>query len=185
MGIKNLKSYSHGELQQQPSLLFENTTLVSPDHNIISGYILIKGSHIAGLGEGATPEDLLTDATVIDASDFLITPSFINAHSHVAMNMFRDLAHQQESMIYKLFFPWEKNLDKEIVGALSFPYILGGLLSGTSTFADHYYFEEGIILALKAFGLKGIIGETTADLGSAFPSYDKWQGTKKWLESWP
>ena len=185
MNYKKLKDYTHSELQTCSSVLFQGITLVSAEHNFTSAYLHIDEGKIKTFGEGATPDVYDPDLLVIDASDYIVTPSFINAHSHVAMNMFRDLAHQQKSMIYKLFFPWEKKLDPQIITALSYPYILSGLLSGTSTFADHYYFEEGIIKAFDAFGVKAFIGETMADINGPFPGVEKWQSTKKLIENWP
>ncbi|MCB9025336.1 MAG: amidohydrolase family protein [Bdellovibrionaceae bacterium] len=183
--MKKLKDYKHSQLEKHKCLFFKNATVVSPDHNLLQAHLLIENGKIAFISQEEPSTPLPSEKLVIDASNFIISPSFINAHSHVAMNIFRDLAHQQQNMIHDLFFPWEKKLDPEIVTALSYPYIWGGLLSGTSTFADHYYFESGIVKALEQFGVKGLIGETTADLNGAFPSKENWNQTKKWIENWP
>lgn len=164
------------------NLLLVGATLITSDEVIENGFVWIKDHKIEAISSKSisTPPDTL----YIDATDYIITSGFINAHSHVSMNMFRDLAHQTNDMIYKLFFPWEKKLSPEIIAALSYPYILGGLLSGTTAFADHYYFSENILEAFKVFGVKAIVGETVADIGSAMPSKDKWKTIKESIENW-
>ncbi len=185
MILENLSTTKLHRLERKSHLLFKGATLVSPHHNWLSGDLLIHNSKILKISEIIEAKDLPPDTLCLDASEFLITPGFVNAHTHVAMNIFRDLSHQTKNMIYDLFFPWESQLDPQILAALSYPYILSGLKSGVTAFADHYYFEEGIIPAFNLFGVKAFIGETTADLGSAFPDPQKWKRVKEIIENWP
>ena len=185
--MKKLGEYTHSQLNKTKALLFLKATLVSHIHNYIEGYIYLENGKIHSFGEGEPPPTLpLASGTEsINTENYIITPSFINAHSHVAMSFFRDIAHQQENMIHTLFFPRERKLDAGLVEALSYPSILSGLLSGTSTFADHYYFSEGVIKAFQNIGVKGLVGETIADLNGAFPSQEKWYQVKELIENWP
>ena len=122
---------------------------------------------------------------VIDATDKILMPSFVNAHTHVAMGFFRGFGHGKKTLIEKYLFPAEKKLSAELIKPLCYAYIAAGIKSGVSFFNDHYYFSKDVAKAFESFGVRASVGETIADLGGAFPTSEKhFEGIKKDIENW-
>jgi len=154
------------------------------------GFFIIENGRIKDCGqitERPDFEEQLKNKNVqwLDGSGYMVIPGMINSHTHVAMSFFRDFCHGQSSMISEIFFPVESHLTKEWVRILSASSILSGLRSGTTTFGDHYYLIDGVVEALESFHVRGVVGETFGDLGTAFPSgEEKWQAIQKQIENW-
>lgn len=127
----------------------------------------------------------------VDATDYIVIPGLINAHTHSAMGFFRGFGSdapvpgQDQSMIETFLFPAERALTPDLVEKLSYSYIVQGLKSGVTTFFDHYYFIESVGKAFQRIGARAFLAETIADIGGAFPSIDTWNRAKKGIEHWP
>ena len=90
-------------------------------------------------------------------------PGLINTHTHAPMVLFRGLADDLALMdwLQKYIFPAEaKTVSPEFVRAGTRLAALEMIESGTTTYADMYYFEEEIARVTKAAGLRGVLGET-------------------------
>lgn len=153
---------------------------------ILDGSLVIQGDKIIAIGEGREIQSSADGAKVrLDGRGYWAMPGLVNAHTHVAMGFFRGLGQGRDQMIESFFFPAEKALSREILEPLSYSYIYAGLRSGVTTFGDHYYHIEGVGKALDRFGVRGVIGETVADLGGAFPGLEGWQRMQDLLQRWP
>ena len=152
---------------------------------LLKGALAIQGDRILAVGPDAEVRRAHPELAVIDGQGFTAMPGLVNAHVHAAMGFFRGLAHDQEQMIERFFFPAERALTPELTEALAASYLYAGLRSGTTTFGEHYYFAEGIAKAADNLGVRAVVGETVADLGGAFPGrdgLDRWQDL---LGRWP
>src|SRR4051794_3065309 len=99
----------------------------------------------------------------IDAGGGVVMPGLINTHTHAPMVLFRGLADDLALMdwLQKYIFPAEaKTVSPAFVRAGTRLAALEMIQSGTTTYADMYYFEEEIGRATKAAGLRGVLGET-------------------------
>ena len=99
----------------------------------------------------------------IDAAGAVVMPGLINTHTHAPMVLFRGLADDLALMdwLQKYIFPAEaKTVSPEFVRAGTRLAALEMIESGTTTYADMYYFEEEIARVTKAAGLRGVLGET-------------------------
>lgn len=164
---------------------YSNATILTSDNKTLtSGTILIKDTYIVDVMDDKEALNKYPNAYYIDCSEFLITPGFINSHTHAPLAFFRGLGHETPEMIENFLFPAEKNLTPELLEPLSYSYIYGGLRSGTTCFSDHYYFVEGVGSAIEKFKLRGVLGETIADLGGAFPGLEGWRRAQKLIENW-
>ena len=88
-------------------------------------------------------------------------PGLINTHTHAPMVMFRGLADDLALMdwLQKYIFPAEaKTVSPEFVRIGTRLAALEMIESGTTTFADMYYFEEEIAKATREAGLRGVLG---------------------------
>src|SRR5438093_11563507 len=90
-------------------------------------------------------------------------PGLVNTHTHAPMVMYRGLADDLALMewLQKYIFPAEaKTVSPEFVRVGTRLAAVEMIESGTTTFADMYYFEEEIARVVKAAGLRGVLGET-------------------------
>jgi len=141
------------------TVITENSTrqVLSP------GAVAIQGTDIVDVG---TPESIASryNATAtIDARDQVVLPGLINTHTHAAMVMFRGLADDLALMdwLQKYIFPAEaKAVSPEFVRIGTRLANLEMIESGTTTFADMYYFEEEVAKATRDAGLRGVLGQT-------------------------
>src|SRR5581483_125766 len=95
--------------------------------------------------------------------DDIVMPGLVNTHTHAPMVMYRGLADDLALMewLNKYIFPAEaKTVSPEMVRVGTRLAVLEMIESGTTTFADMYYFEEEIARATKAAGLRGVLGQT-------------------------
>ena len=127
--------------------------MLSPD--IIKGDIYIEDDKIIEVG---SLEKFKADK-VIDGTNFLTMPGFINCHTHVAMSYFRNYGNDTDLMTWlnDYIFPAEENLNTDIVYNASLLSFAEMIKSGTTSFADMYFFEESTIMALEKGKLRAQI----------------------------
>ena len=88
------------------------------------------------------------------------------------MSLFRGVADDMnlQDWLEKFIFPAEaKNVDREFVRWGTRLGLLEMALSGTTTFADMYYFEDTVAEVTKKAGLRGVLGQTV--IGFPAPDY--------------
>ena len=127
------------------------------------GAIAINGTDIVDVGTPAEIAARYTATQTIDARDQVVLPGLINTHTHAPMVMFRGLADDLALMdwLQKYIFPAEaKTVSPEFVRTGTRLAALEMIQSGTTTYADMYYFEEEIAKATKEAGLRGVLGQT-------------------------
>jgi len=127
------------------------------------GAIAIDGNAILAVD---TPERISAafNATeTITARDQVVLPGLINTHTHAPMVLYRGLADDLALMdwLNKFIFPAEaKTVSREMVRLGTRLAALEMIESGTTTYADMYYFEEEVARTTKSAGLRGILGQT-------------------------
>lgn len=105
-----------------------------------------------------------SDAEVLDCTGKAVVPGFINMHTHAGMAMMRgigeDIAfHEWIARIWQA----EKEIDAEYVYHATKVACLEMVKTGTTTFADHYwYMQEGRKAALE-LGLRPVIAYVICD----------------------
>lgn len=87
----------------------------------------------------------------IDGENFLAMPGFINAHTHVGMSLFRNYSDDVELMdwLNNKIWPLEDKLTEKDVYWASLLSQSEMIMTGTTTFADMYYYEDQTIKALE------------------------------------
>jgi 5-methylthioadenosine/S-adenosylhomocysteine deaminase len=127
------------------------------------GAVAIDGADIVAVD---TPDNIrrgFRGRETIDATGQVVMPGLVNTHTHAPMVLFRGLADDLalEEWLTKYIFPAEaKTVSPDFVRAGTRLAALEMIESGTTTFADMYYFEEEIAKETKAAGLRGVLGET-------------------------
>ena len=135
-------------------ILIKNGYIVSMVSDIIKGDILIEDNRIKRIGNIDCEAD-----KIIDATNKIVMPGLINAHTHVAMSLFRGYADEDELMnwLSKKIWPIEDKLTASDVYYASMLSGIEMIKSGTTTFNDHYYFEEETAKMAEQLGLRAIL----------------------------
>lgn len=152
------------------------------------GYVAIEGGRIQALGPAAEADGLKADRR-LDATGKLILPGLINGHQHAPMALFRGVADDLELMewLRSYIFPAEaKNVDEDFVYWGTLLSAIEMIRSGTTTYADMYYFEDKVAEATAKAGMRGVLGETI--IGFPSPDYpdpeSALKGTRAYLQKW-
>jgi cytosine/adenosine deaminase-related metal-dependent hydrolase len=125
--------------------------------------VVVEGRNIVEVREGAAAN---TSAD-IDLGSALVTPAFVNGHTHVAMNAYRGLASAAAmagNVVEELFFRIEYALSPGDVEAFARMGAVEAALSGTAVVWDHYYFGLEVARALRHVGIGGVVAPTLQDL---------------------
>jgi len=154
--------------------LFIHGIVVTMDEHftvIPDGAVAVQGDQIAAVG---TTEEILAQGEakeVVDCTGMAVIPGLINAHTHVPMTLLRALADdlRLDVWLHGYMMPVERefvNPDFVRLGTL-----LGCaemIRSGTTCFADMYYYEDDVAAATAEAGLRAVCAETIL----RFPSPD-------------
>jgi 5-methylthioadenosine/S-adenosylhomocysteine deaminase len=152
--------------QRQVSLVVTGGTVVTVDaanRVIANGAVAIDGSDIVAVDTAAAIGRQFRGRETIDARGQIVLPGLINTHTHAPMVLYRGLADDLALMewLEKYIFPAEaKTVSPEFVRAGTRLAALEMIQSGTTAYADMYYFEEEIAKETKAAGLRGVLGQT-------------------------
>lgn len=145
-------------------------------HVIENGAVAIQGDRIIEVGPRATIDAKYgaTNRAInrLDQPTAILAPGLINTHTHAAMSLFRGVADdlKLQDWLEKYIFPAEaKNVDREFVRWGTRLGLLEMALSGTTAFADMYYFEETVAEETKNAGMRGVLGQTV--IGFPAPDY--------------
>jgi 5-methylthioadenosine/S-adenosylhomocysteine deaminase len=113
---------------------------------------------------------------VVDYGDKLVTPAFINAHTHLALGFLRgfDLRDATRgNMVEEFFYAIEGALSPDDIAAFVRMGAYESLLQGVGLVWDHYYGGEHVAAALADVGLGGVVAPTLQDI--AGPGKDAWE----------
>jgi 5-methylthioadenosine/S-adenosylhomocysteine deaminase len=155
-------------------LLLTNATVLTMDDKFTvhsPGAVAITGDSIAAVGP-----DALTfhAAETIDCRGRVVMPGFVNAHTHVPMTLLRGLADDLRLDVWLMGYmmPVEREFVSPDFVTLGTRLGCAEMIrSGTTCFADMYYFEESVARATADAGLRAFCAQTvlrfpTPDAGS-------------------
>ena len=151
------------------SLVVSSGIIITVDGNrriLNPGSIAINGNAIVAIDTPANIAARYQAADTIDATGKVVMPGLINTHTHAAMVMYRGLGNDLALMdwLQKYIFPAEaKTVSPEFVRVGTRLALLEMIQSGTTLYADMYYFEEEVARVTKAAGLRGVLGQTVIE----------------------
>jgi 5-methylthioadenosine/S-adenosylhomocysteine deaminase len=151
---------------RQVSLVVTGGTIVTMDDArrvMPNGAVAVDGTDIVAVDSADAIARGFRGSQTIDASEQVVIPGLVNTHTHAPMVLYRGLADDLALMewLTKYIFPAEaKTVSPEFVRAGTRLAALEMIQSGTTTYADMYYFEEEIARTTKAAGLRGVLGQT-------------------------
>lgn len=137
---------------------------MDPQRRVIEdGAVAVQGGRVIAVGSRSEIAGRFEPKQRLDRPEAVLAPGLINAHTHAAMSLFRGLADdlRLQDWLEKFIFPAErKNVTAEFVRWGTRLACLEMLLSGTTTYADMYYFEDVVAEVTREAGMRGVLGET-------------------------
>lgn len=134
-----------------------------------AGYIVIENDRIAAIGDMKTVPDAATFDTVIDCTDRLIMPGLVNAHTHTPMTLFRGLAEGVSLLVLDGWLTAIRSLEAvmtpDMVPAAVEVACAEMIRTGTTTFADQYFFMDEIIPVVEKSGMRAALAYGIVELG--------------------
>lgn len=132
------------------------------------GAIAIAGGSILAAGDIASAYD---PRETVDCMGRVVLPGFVNAHTHAPMTLLRGLADDLRLDVWLMGYmmPVERQFVRSDFVSLGTRLACAEMIrSGTTCFADMYYFEESVAEATAAAGLRALCAQTVLK----FPSPD-------------
>ncbi|KKM11913.1 N-ethylammeline chlorohydrolase [Clostridiales bacterium PH28_bin88] len=133
--------------------------LAEPGDLYYEGEIAVEGHTIAAVGPvGTVPPGWRADR-VIQARGMVAMPGFVNAHTHAAMTLLRSYADDLPLMqwLEQKIWPLEAKLEPEDVYWGTMLCILEMIQSGTTSFADMYFYMDQVARAVADSGIRGCL----------------------------
>ncbi|MCP4682305.1 MAG: amidohydrolase [Desulfobacterales bacterium] len=153
-----------------PDLIIEGGTVITMKEGqepIPDAVVLIAEGRISDILESdkaVIPRDHTTE--IIDAKNTIVMPGLINTHTHGAMTIFRGFADDLplKQWLFDEIFPAEAEfLNTDTVYWGSLLGCLEMIASGTTCFADGYFFPDGMARAANESGLRALVAQGVID----------------------
>ena len=149
--------------------LIKNVELYE-NEQYVNRHITISDNIITAITPNLPPE--LDFDVVIDGSNKFATPGLVNTHTHAAMTLFRSYDDDMFLMdwLENKIWPAEANLTAEDVYWGTLLSIGEMLKSGTTCFADMYFFMDEVAKAVETSGIRACLSRGLAGVA---PNSDK------------
>jgi len=138
--------------------------VLRPDGEVERADVLVdrEVGEITAVGTDVGPGD-----EELDAEGCLVTPGFVNAHTHVAMTLLRGLADDKplQAWLEEDIWPVEAELTADDIRVGAELGVVEMIKSGTTAFADMYFEVPEIADVVDRAGLKALLGYTAITVG--------------------
>ena len=127
------------------------------------GAVAVRGGSIEAVGPANQVVAVYTAAEVVDCSGCAVIPGLINAHTHAPMTLLRGLADDLRLDVWLMGYmmPVEQEFVRPRFCWLGTQLACAEMIrSGTTCFADMYYYEEAVADATAQAGVRAVCAET-------------------------
>lgn len=113
----------------------------------------------------------MESSEVIDCSRYYVSPGIANLHVHTAMNIFKGIAEDvtSDAWFNEMIWPYESKMTQEDAYIGTLLGIAEMINNGVTAFADHYFYEEQVLKAVKETGIRGDLAPTIFGAAKEFP----------------
>lgn len=139
-------------------------TMDAKDRTLQRGLVAVDNGCIVYVGPNGAG---YTASTEIDGRGKLLMPGLINAHTHIAMTLFRGLAEDIPLNVWleNVIWPREAKLKPEDVYAGALLGCAELIKTGTTCFNDMYFFMDHVAEAVAKSGLRAVLAEGMIEQG--------------------
>lgn len=145
--------------------------------------IRIEDGLIKEVSENLTP---LENEEVLDFEGKIVTPGFVNTHTHVAMSLLRGYAEDLpfNEWLFGKILPAEEKLTLDAVYFGSLVSMMEMASHGVVAFCDMYFHEDMVAKAVADFGMKALLtrglvdvdGDDNGRLEENLKLFETWNG---------
>lgn len=150
------------------------------------GHLLIEGQKIIAVGRPEEIPQVEVDS-VVDFSDRLVMPGLVNAHAHTPMSLFRGLAEGISLFTMDGFINCLRRLeaaaDSRMVPAAVEVSCAEMIRTGTTCFADQYFYMKDIYPVVDRSGLRAALAYGIVELGDSESREREIRSVTAFLES--
>ncbi|NJE30119.1 N-ethylammeline chlorohydrolase [Thermococcus sp. 18S1] len=146
------------------SILIKNGRVIYGDgFEVVEADVLIEENRIVKVAKNITE----AADTVIDAKGKVVSPGFVNLHTHSPMGLFRGLADDLPLMdwLQNHIWPREAKLTRGYTKVGAYLGALEMIKTGTTAFLDMYFFMDAVAEVVEESGLRGYLSYGMIDLG--------------------
>src|SRR5438045_2061236 len=157
-----LPSATVATMPERCDILLTNAHVLTMDEGFTvwnPGSVAISAGAIVDVGELGTRYE---GAEIIDCHGRVVMPGLINAHTHAPMTLLRGLADDLRLDVWLMGYmmPVEREFVSPDFVALGTKLACAEMIrSGTTCFADMYYFEDAVADAAAAAGMRALCGQ--------------------------
>lgn len=142
---------------------------LDPDDAVYEpGYVLVEDERIAEIGHGDPHADRRFDA-VVDLGSRLLMPGLVNAHTHTPMVLFRGMVEGHSLFSFDGWYNTirvvEEQTSPDMIRAAVAVSCAEMMRTGTTTFADQYFWMDEIVPQVDRSGLRAALAYGVVELG--------------------
>lgn len=145
-------------------------TLDEIDHIFQPGAVSVENGRIQKVGPAKEMAMLPADQ-VIDLGRRLVMPGLVNAHTHTPMVLFRGMAEPFSLFTFEGWFAGIRSLeavmDNGMVPAAVAVSCAEMIRTGTTCFADQYFYMEQVLPVVRQSGLRAALAYGIVEMGDA------------------
>ena len=174
MDIKHIELYSaHKNMKQIDTLIHARWVIpIEPSGVVYENHaVALQSGRIVDIQPSAQAQRSYQATEIITLEQHALIPGFVNAHTHVAMTLFRGMADDLPLMDWLNNHIWPaeaKWVSPEFVRAGTELAIAEMLRGGTTCFNDMYFFPDATAQAAEAAEMRAVIGMTVIDFPTAY-----------------
>ncbi|PWT88464.1 MAG: N-ethylammeline chlorohydrolase [Blastocatellia bacterium] len=153
------------------SILIKSGTVLTmdPEGSVVHGDLFIRDGRIASLGESGVTADI-----VIDATDCVVIPGFVQTHIHLCQTLFRGAADDLSLIdwLKKRVWPMEAAHDEKSIRAAA-KLGIAELIRGGTTCAltmETVNHTHEVFRVVEVTGFRATVGKCMMDKGNDVPS---------------
>lgn len=161
-------------------------TLDSKDTIYRPGYLVVEDDRLVEVGPQSALGTRRFDQT-LDLNKRLVMPGLINAHTHSPMVLFRGLAEGHSLFSFEGWYNAirvvEAVLTPELIPAAVRVSCAEMIRTGTTCFADQYFFMDQIVPAVRQSGMRAALAYGIVEIGDPVAREREIAATTAFLES--
>ncbi len=166
------------------TILIKNPIILNPISptrvEVKKADILIEDGLIKGVGEYDYADK------IIDATNMVALPAFVNNHTHISMTLFRGVVEGLETMDWlKIVWKIEDNLSRNDIYYGALLGCIEQALTGVGIYVDMYFEEDLVAKASYEVGLKVVVSEGIIDINDPSKGEEKIKLTIKYAKELP
>jgi len=148
----------------------------------INGDIYIADGVIREIGANLSVND--EGCEIMRGKDTVVLPGLVNCHTHAAMTLLRSYADDLPLMkwLSERIWPREAHLTKQDIYTGTMLSILEMIKSGTTSFADMYFYMDEVARAVEESGIRAVLSRGMVGTGNRaqFAIDESREFVKKW-----